>query len=349
MDYSPLNREQVASVVEGRSIASRVPIDLHLWVHPAEFGDRRGEVEEILRRYPADTQIIPLRIPKVYDAPPDDPEYRWVNYERPGSEKTGAPIDARIAIDTWDRLDGVLSDFPDPRYAGLFENDAAADGRFRLAHWWFCLFERHWSLRGMTNALMDYYTDPESVHRLFRALTDLYIGWIERSHREISADAIFTSDDLGTQTAPFFSPDIFREFFKPYYRELIARAHALGMQFWLHACGNIEEFLDDFVEIGLDVIHPIQKHAMDEKKIAAGYGADICIWGGFDVQRIIPWGTPDEVRREVRFMMDTYHRPEGRFMFTAGNGINGDCTLESLEALFDEAFGYGTEIVARDA
>lgn len=53
------------------------------------------------------------------------------------------------------------------------------------------------------------------------------------------------------------------------------------------------------------------------------------------------WATPDEVRREVRFMMDTYRRPEGRFMFTAGNGINGDCPLSSLEALHEEAFNYG--------
>jgi len=153
---------------------------------------------------------------------------------------------------------------------------------------------------------------------------------------------VFVSDDLGTQTGPFFSPDVFRTFFKPYYKELIDRAHELGMHFWLHACGNIERLLPDLVEIGLDVLHPIQKYAMDERRIADTYGKDLCIWAGFDVQRIIPYGTPEEVRAEVRYLIDTYDRPDGRFLLTAGNAITPDCPVGSLHALLDEAFAYGT-------
>ena len=188
---------------------------------------------------------------------------------------------------------------------------------------------------------MDYYTDPESVHKLFRALTDFYKAVMIRGRKEQALDGIFTSDDIGMQTGPFFSSQIFDEFFAPYYKELIDTAHSLDMHFWLHTCGNIEDFMPKFVEMGLDVIHPIQKYTMEEKKIAMDYGRDICIWAGFDVQRIIPWGTADDVRREVRFIIDTFARKEGRLMFTAGNGINADCPLTSLEALFDEAFEYG--------
>jgi uroporphyrinogen-III decarboxylase len=117
------------------------------------------------------------------------------------------------------------------------------------------------------------------------------------------------------------------------------------MHFWLHTCGNIELFLPYFVEIGSDVIHPIQKYTMEEKKIADKFGKDICIWAGFDVQRIIPYGTPDEVREEVRFMIDTYYRPEGRLIITAGNGITADCPIESLEALLDETYNYAMKKV----
>ena len=92
---------------------------------------------------------------------------------------------------------------------------------------------------------------------------------------------------------------------------------------------------------------PIQKHTMDERVIADTYGKDIAIWAGFDVQQTIPWGTPGDVRREVRFMLDTYARPEGRLLFTAGNGINQDCSLDSLEALYDEAYAYGSETVRK--
>lgn len=164
---------------------------------------------------------------------------------------------------------------------------------------------------------------------------------IERSHWEAGADAVFTSDDIGMQTGPFFSEDIFVEFFKPYYKQLIDKAHSLGMHFWLHTCGNIEAFLPHFIEIGLDVIHPIQKYTMEEQQIAGKFGDKICIWAGFDVQRTIPFGTPEDVRKEVRFMIDTYARRDGRLILTCGNALTPDCPIESFEALLDESYHYG--------
>ena len=202
----------------------------------------------------------------------------------------------------------------------------------------------------MTNALTDYYDYPDQVHRLYRALTDFYLGIIERGSKEQNFDGIFVSDDLGTQTQPFFSPEIFHEFFKPYYKELFDKVHELGMHFWLHTCGDVEEFIPDWIEIGLDVLHPIQKHTMDERHVAATFGDKITIWAGLDVQQVIPWGTPEEVRAEVRYLLDTYwRRGEGRLILTAGNGINEDCTLESLEAFFNEAVIYGSKVVEESA
>jgi len=97
----------------------------------------------------------------------------------------------------------------------------------------------------------------------------------------------------------------------------------------------------------VDVLHPIQKYTMNEAHIAKTYGDKITIWAGFDVQKTIPFGTPEEVRSEVRFLIDTYLRPDGRFMLTFGNGITPDTPLESLSAVYDEAFGYGAEKVKR--
>ncbi|MHB1456956.1 MAG: uroporphyrinogen decarboxylase family protein [Armatimonadota bacterium] len=341
MLYEPLTRDQLISVIEGKGCAERIPVMLHFWTHAGSFGDRQPRVQEILDRYPMDFHPIGVNLPQIYEAPADAPEYRWVNYSAPVDD-TIAAYDAKCAINDWSLLDGILANFPDPYYAGLLPSIPEQDGRYRLGCWWFCFFERHWSLRGMTNALMDYYTNPDEVHRLFRALTDFYLVVIERASKEGNLDGVFTSDDLGTQTGPFFSPEIFREFFKPYYKELIEKAHSLGMHFWLHCCGNVEKFIPDWIEIGLDVLHPIQKYTMDERVIAEKFGKDLTIWAGFDVQQVIPWGTPEDVRREVRFMIDTYFRRDGRLMLTAGNGVNGDCPVESLEALLDEAFTYGT-------
>ena len=104
----------------------------------------------------------------------------------------------------------------------------------------------------------------------------------------------------------------------------------------------------EWIETGLDVLHPIQKHTMDERDVARRFGSKLTIFTGMDVQQVIPWGTPDDVRREVRFLMDTYWRPgEGRCLITAGNGINGDCPVASLEAFLDESFSYGQTVAAR--
>ena len=191
---------------------------------------------------------------------------------------------------------------------------------------------------------MDYYDYPDEVHALYRALTDFYKGIVLRAKRELNCDAVWTSDDIGMQTGPFFSLDLFREFFKPYYKELIDFTHEQGMHFWLHACGDILTFLPDLIEMGLDVIHPIQKYAMSEIQTVDKFGGQIAFWAGFDVQRTIPYGTPEDVRREVRFMLDTYYRKDGGLILTAGNNMTPDTPMASLEALLDETIRYSKEI-----
>ena len=335
----PLTREEMFRVIEGRGAAPRVPVMAHFWVNPSAFGEREALVSDVLSRYPMDMQALWLRIPGVYDAPDDDPSYRWSWKDAEASDRA---LDNAGFISDWDEdFEPFLKDFPNPGYPGLTRDNPPRDGRYRLGCWWYFFFERFWSIRGMENALTDFYTNPDEVHALFSRLADFYIRVIERGHDEMGLDGIFTSDDLGTQTSTFFSPAVFEEFFAPYYEKVIRRVHELGMHFWLHACGNIESLLPRFIDLGIDVIHPIQKYTMDERRIAAAYGDRISIWSGFDVQQIIPYGTPDDVRREVRYLIDTYRRSDGRFMLTLGNGATPDTPIESLSALLDEAFTYG--------
>lgn len=342
MKTDPLSREEVIAVIEGKATQTRVPNLVQFWVHPEEFGAQQNEVLDLLDRYPMDAQAIPFNIPTVFDAPADDPEYRWVNFKNPREGETHG-IDEIVAIEDWDaQLEGVLTNFPNPDYENLFPENPESDGRYRLGYWWYFFFERFWSLRGMTNSLMDFYEYPDEVHELFDKLADFYCRMLERAKNELNLDGVFFSDDLGTQANTFFNPDLFDEFFAPYYKRVIGKAHELGMHFWLHSCGNIEKIIPKLIEAGVDVLHPIQKYTMEEKNIADQFGKDLCIWAGFDVQQTIPWGTTEEVREEVRFLIDTYARPEGRLMITAGNGINADCPIPSLEALLDETVKYGS-------
>ena len=336
-----LTKQEMKNVIDGKGAASRIPLTYHLWASAGIFGEYADTAGEVLRQCPCDVDIITINIPQIFDAPADDPEYRFVNKSAPADTNASTGLDARVAIENWEELDEILERFPSPEYPGLIPQ-AEKTEKYRVINWWYWMFERLWSLRGMENALTDFYTDPEGVHRLFSKLTDFYCRIAERGKQELDADAVFISDDIGTQTGPFFSMEIFNEFFKPYYKRLIDKAHSLGMHVWMHSCGNIELYLPGFIEIGLDVIHPIQTYTMEEAKIAREFGDKICIWAGFDVQQTIPYGTPDEARVEVRRMIDTYAREDGRFMLTFGNFLTPDCPVESLRAVLEESLAYGT-------
>ncbi|MBQ7720422.1 MAG: methylcobamide--CoM methyltransferase [Clostridia bacterium] len=338
---TPLTRDELCRVIEGRGTVGRVPMMIHFWANPSIFGDRKEEAARLLESYPFDFQPIWFGIPSIYNAPADDPSYRWCWHDE---DTSGKALDNAGFIKEWETdLDPMLDDFPSADYPGLISGNVPGDGRYRLGCWWYFFFERFWSIRGMEDALTDFYLYPDEVHRLFRRLTDFYLRMVERGKYELGLDGIFTSDDLGTQKSTFFSSAIFDEFFYPYYKEIIDRVHSLGMHFWLHTCGNIEAFLPRFIDLGIDVLHPIQKYTMDERKIAEKYGDRISIWAGFDVQQTIPYGTPEDVRREVRFLIDAYARPDGRFMLTLGNGATPDTPYESLEALLSEIAEYGSE------
>jgi len=347
MQYPPLSRDDVVSVIEGKGCAARVPNLVHFWTNPNAYDEVNAQkVRELLARYPYDAQILYLKWPDYHKAPEDDPEYRWMNFDAPTVQDNVAH-DERVLIKDWAQLDDIIKVFPKASYPSLFTHAEPADGRYRLCTYWFCFFERLWSFRGMTNALMDFYEEPDRVHQLFDVLTNFYCDVIERAVKEQGIDGMFTSDDIGTQTSTFFSDAIFDEFFRPYYKRVIDCAHKNGVHFWLHTCGNVRSFIPKFIEMGLDVLHPIQKYTMDEREIAQEFGKDICVWAGFDVQQVIPWGTPEEVRAEVRFLIDTFARPEGRLMLTCGNGITPDCKVESLEALLDEITVYGAEVCGK--
>ena len=341
----PLPASEVRNAIEHKS-PSRVPMMIHQWTYPGAFGDRAEELQAILDEYPNDMYSVSPRYPDFWDEPDNAiPGYSWMHGPQPEGFDSHAH-DANIAIPDMATLDAVLEAWPDANipqmYEGCAESLAAnANGRYTVAGWAFCFYERMWSLRGMENILCDFYEHPKAMHRLMDALCDFHETVIRRAGEEIKVDAISTTDDIGMQTGPMFSPAIFKEFFKPRYKRLIDAAHDHNMHFWLHTCGDVRLFMDDFLEIGLDVIHPIQKYTMNEPEIAERFGGKIAFWAGMDVQQVLPWGTPEEVREEVRFMIDTYDRPDGGCLITAGNGITPDNPIENLRAFFDETYHYG--------
>lgn len=337
-----LKREDIIGVIEGKGRAKRIPLLYDMWIFSNVFGNDGCAYREWQKQYPCDVDYVFLTMPDMTEGHDVDPGYFWAP---PGmTVDEGKALDALILLADWEDEEMVKAfyqSFPSPESPALLMEKKKKDDRYLLCGWWSCLFESLWSLRGMENALTDFYLYPEEVHRLFRKLTDFFMRCMERAKEAWDVDGFFTSDDIGTQTGPFFSLDIFREFFKPYYKELIEKAHELGTHFWLHSCGNIEIFLPEFIEIGLDVIHPIQKNTMKEEEIAEKFGNRICILAGFEVQKLMAFGTSEEVKEEVKFMIDTYDRPEGRLMMTMGNASTPDWKVENLDALYEATLDYG--------
>lgn len=191
--YESLKREDVVRVIEGKGNARHIPMTYQFWTNPAVFGSDEPTTTRLADDYPYDICAAYMQVPSVFD---NGDGYCWVRKTAPDNlDRLGR--DAVVAIEDWNELDDILTNFPDPNAAQLIQSKPNADGKYVLAYWWYCFFERLWSLRGMGNALIDFYTNPDEVKRLFDALADFYCRIIERAKEELNADGIFYSDDIG--------------------------------------------------------------------------------------------------------------------------------------------------------
>jgi uroporphyrinogen decarboxylase len=313
----------------------RPPRALALW-HNADTARALGSgLADLLAAYPDDVVHAGMGI-DYWNAPPDDPTYRFAFGGRTKPE--GLPIDACPVIDDWSQLDAFLREFPGanrrPAIEAVRAIREAHPGRYVLVGWGHYFHQRLAYLRGMQNLLYDFYDAQEQLRVVMDRLLELYRAWAERLG-EIGADGVWAGDDLGTQRSLFMSAEVFRQLYRPYYRALADMLHANGLDFWLHTCGNVTELMDDLIDCGVDAIHPIQAGTMDDQTIAERYGGMICFWIGMDVQQVIPFGTPDEVREAVRQRIRTFHRPDGGLILAAGNAILPDTPIANLHAYLE--------------
>lgn len=334
--FSPLPKEEVIKAVERRG-PRRIPLVVAKWwgegLH-AQYGERLREFD----RFPEDVRW--LWMPNPVDPAAMNLSWQWA---------AEGGLDARAIIDDWAKLDEFIEKLPvpdkDPRFDAVAAGaDAArASGMYVMFAWWNLFFERPWVLRGMQNLLMDYADAPDQVHRMHDALCRTYIAYIRKAAEVCHPDGLWTSDDLGHQKGPMMGPGVFRELILPYYSRVGAALRECGMHFWLHSCGDNTKLLPMLAQGGVTVFHPVQKHTMDERAVAAEFGGRLSFLAGIDVQHTLQEGTPDDVRAEVRFLIDTFDRPDGGMCIAAGNGIVGGTPFENIEAFLDEAVRYGQQ------
>jgi uroporphyrinogen decarboxylase len=179
-----------------------------------------------------------------------------------------------------------------------------AAGQAVLSGTWGSIFSNTWSFFGMENCFVKMYSDPEQVETVTRRLTDFYLAANEKLFALAGdkIDALFIGVDMGSQLDLLISPEGFERFLLPYLKELIDQAHSHGYYAVLHSCGSIYRIIPRLIETGVDVLHPIQAMAknMDAQSLAERYNGKIVFLGGVDTQQLLPFGTPGEVKEEVR-------------------------------------------------
>jgi uroporphyrinogen decarboxylase len=249
------------------------------------------------------------------------------------------PSDHPIA--DWSQLDEYLrSKMPDPLAPGRLDAIRPAiemhgKTRYCVGNIHLATFERLHSLRGMQNTFADFCTNQSEVRRLLEALVEYLIG-LTRAWAKLGVDAVFYTDDWGTQTSLMISPAMWRSYFKEHYRRVFAEAHRLGMDVILHSCGNVMSIVPDLIDVGLDMLDPIQPGAMDMVEVARRFGGHLAFCGGIDIQDLLVFGSPQQVKDGVRRVIDTLGRPFGNSLIVGpANTMTPEIPLENLRAMFE--------------
>ena len=208
------------------------------------------------------------------------------------------------------------------------------------------LLEMGQSLRGWMQFMIDLASDPDLVEEFMERITEM---WMDNLARYLDAvgeyiQVIQFGDDLGGQHRLLISPDMYRRLFKPRHRRMYEYVHACsGCAVFLHSCGSVYDLISDFIEIGVDVLNPVQTSArgMDPARLKREFGDRITFWGGgCDTQRVLSFGTPEEVRKEVRRRIGDF-APGGGFVFNQVHNIQAEVPPENIEAMYRAVEEFG--------
>jgi uroporphyrinogen decarboxylase len=204
-------------------------------------------------------------------------------------------------------------------------------------------FETPWYIRGLEPFLMDLHTNPEIVQEICTHVGDYYEA---RAHRALEVagehiDIIGSGGDIGTQRGMMISPEIWRTQIKKHAGRLITPFKKKGYITFYHSCGSITPVINDFIELGLDLLEPIQVSAadMEPSSLAQRFGPHISFHGGIDEQKVLPHGTPGEVYENTISMIDRLGKYNG-YVVAPCHQAQNDTAPENLVAVFDAVRDY---------
>lgn len=195
------------------------------------------------------------------------------------------------------------------------------------------LFERAWTLAGMENLLMALVADKEFAEGLLDRINEWNLRMIDNICA-FNVDAIRFGDDWGHQRGLIMGPNLWREFIKPHIRVLFQRVKGHGKYMFLHSCGETDQLFGDLIECGLDVFNPFQPEVMDVYRLKEEFGDRLSFWGGISTQRTLPYGTVNQVKDEVKRLLDKLGE-RGGYIAAPAHDIPADARPENIAAILE--------------
>ena len=347
------SRERILAAIN-REPVDRVPTDI--WA--------TGEVWEKLRNYfGTDTDIrAELHIdgiasvgaeyigPEMPEMPEGESVDMWGMRNKQVAHDGGAyfeqiyyPLGSATTIDDLDAYTWPEASWFD--YSGMKARAVAAHDTHAVECGYMAPFFFHNKLRGLEQSLIDPLLDPELSHEIIRRISDFFYEYHRRMFESCDGliDIAQVTDDLGCQTGPLIGLDLYREFYAPHHKRFIDLCKEFDIKVFHHDDGSCREFLPLLVDMGIDVLNPVQWKCpgMDTDELKAEYGSRICFHGGIENQEILPFGTADDVRREVRHCIDSLASDGTGYILASCHNLQVNTPVENIIAMYDEANKYG--------
>lgn len=197
-------------------------------------------------------------------------------------------------------------------------------------------FEKANSARGIENFLADMGGEKEFAKKLLTTIIDKNMVMLENILTNPDIDGILLGSDWGSQRGLLMSPACWEDMIAPGEQREYDLVHSYGKDVWVHSCGDIQPIIPRLVEMGLDVLNPVQPECMDIVELKKNYGDKLAFWGGISTQDTLPYGTPEEVKAEARRVRDILGK-DGGYILSPSQNIQGDVPVENIMALLEVA------------
>jgi len=246
------------------------------------------------------------------------------------TEIASHPLANKQAIDTY------LP--PDPSRPELYTDSKMIIEQFKDEYWitgvTVCtIFETAWALRGLEQLMVDMATDPYLADLILDIPFHYHLAAAKKLV-EMGVDMIWVGDDVGAQNSLLISPKMWRRYLKPRMAEFISSLKSInpGLKIAYHSDGFVLPLIPEFIEIGMDVLNPIQPASMDPDTLKKIYGENLCFWGSIDEQHSLPFGTPEDVKEEILLRLKTVGR-DGGLILAPTHHVQLDTPMENFWAM----------------